>query len=161
MGSNNQELLRIRMYVFALRQCMGRLCAPIICGCRWGACGTCYFCCRSCLDSGSLGYCRSASLLPLFESRQPSASLSIWLLHIRRFQSIQAKMAPQCCRPRPPSPLPKNAVVIGHIRMCHTVWQIYGLYLWPWVGCMDVTTFPVTFLSMTNHICTYMCTWWE
>ena len=72
--------------------------------------------------------------------------------------SIQAAMAPPHRRPRPPSPSPKNAVIypsiwVEHIWMCQTVWCKYGLYLW------YVTTFRRTFLSVTHHVRTYVCTY--
>ena len=73
--------------------------------------------------------------------------------------SIQAMMAPPYHRPRPPAPSPKNAIIRTSIWMCQTHTWLYGLWY------VHVTTFHVTFLSMTHHICTnvrthvYACTY--
>ena len=59
--------------------------------------------------------------------------------------SIQAAMAPP--RPQPPSPSPKSAVIrISESSISDT---------WPIVPMDTVTTFRVTFLSVTHHVCTY------
>ena len=42
----NEYILGIRVCIFASHPCACRLC---IYGCKWGARGTCYVCCRSCL----------------------------------------------------------------------------------------------------------------
>ena len=74
--------------------------------------------------------------------------------------SIQAAMAPLCRHPRLPSPSPKiNYIYLSQAYLNMSVFcdvYTYGLYLWPWVGCMYVMTFHVTFLSVTHHVCTYV-----
>jgi len=52
----------------------------------------------------------------------------------------------QSCRPR-------SSIWVEHIRMCQSVWRTYGLYQW------YVTTFRVTFLSVTHHVRTHVCTY--
>jgi len=42
---------------------------------------------------------------------------------------------------------------LSESRMCQTVWHTYGLYLW------YVSTFHVTFLSMTHHVRMYIRTY--
>ena len=62
-------------------------------------------------------------------------------------------MAPLCRCPRPPSPSPKNTVIHpseSSISECVRLCDTHSLYLW------YETTFRVTFLSVTHHVCTYV-----
>ena len=59
--------------------------------------------------------------------------------------------AKEHCRPQS-----TTSIWVKYIWVYQTVWRTYGLYLWPWVGDTYVTTFHMTFLSVTHHIRTYI-----
>ena len=98
----------------ATRNMHAHLCpTPVcrLCGCRWGACGTCCVCCRT-----LFGVCEMSCLVPK-NSNQPH--------------------------------LPES-----NISECVRLCDVHMAYTW--VGHMYVTTFRMTFLSMTHHVRTYI-----
>jgi len=108
-----------------------RLCARFLCGCRWGARGTCYVCCRigeaSCLVFVvSKPWWLRCAVVPDLHLHRQSRLRSIW---------------------------------VEHIWVCQTVWRTYGLYLGARPCLCYVTTFRVTFLSVTHHVRTYVRTY--
>ena len=121
----NEYILGIRVCIFASHPCACRLC---IYGCKWGARGTCYVCCRSCL------------MFVVSMLRWPHRAI-VPDLHLYRHRTLSS--------------------VINYLSraiwICQTVWCTYGLYL-----CY-ITTFHITFLSVTHHVHTRtnICTLWQ
>ena len=142
---------------------MRRLCTHIICGCRWGVLGTRYVCCRRKL----LGLCVSWVLWAGFSAfsswESPAIGFTQYLTppypvlpSIHTTTPLSPTRLPISITKERRHPRSTTSIWVGHIWMCQTVWCTHGLYLWPWVGHMYVTTFQVTFLSVAYHVCTYV-----
>ena len=109
----------------------------------------CIFASHQCTDY----VCASYMYAGAGEARMTHVAFAAW----EAVYSIQATMAPLRRRPWPLSQSPKKSlsainIWVERIWVCQTVWRTYGLYLW------YVTTFRVTFLSVTHQVRTYVCT---
>ena len=115
----SNQILGIRMHIFASHQCADYVCAS------YASAGEARVTCVMLLQKKLFGVCSIQAVTALATSSSPT-SISIAKEH--RWLHLSESSISECVR-------------LCDAHMAYT-----------WVGCMYVTTFHVTFLSMTNHI---------